>query len=108
MTNEEIRAKIHESLGWTKRMQGAVHYAWSRGDYWHYLRDAPRYAESLDACAEFEATLTDVEWEDYSDYLTELSDVDSWAILCGKDRGAVISSKPLIRCLAYLNTKGIE
>ena len=54
----------------------------------------------LNACAEFEATLTDEELEAYREHLSELLN-DTARI------GLGFTAKPKMRCLAYLKTKGI-
>lgn len=99
-TNEEIRIKIADSLGYAINGLHPKHGGM-------VATNIPNYPESLDACSQFEATLTDEEWEEYSDHLSDAAGVDSWSILAGKDRGALISAKPLHRCLAYLKTKGL-
>ena len=64
----------------------------------------PNYPESLDACAEFEATLT---WKEHLSFRKHLWDIvitlgpeDTW------DR-QFVSADAKTRCLAYLKTKGI-
>lgn len=102
MTNEEIRIKLAESLAWRKTPFGD-----SIGDHprtWRTLSDLPNYPESLDACAEFEATLT---WKEHLSFRKHLWDIvitlgpeDTW------DR-QFVSADAKTRCLAYLKTKGL-
>lgn len=112
LTNEEIRIKVHEALGWTKRMEGPTHYAWSRGDYWHYLHEVPNYPESLDACAEFRKTLTDTEKERYAWWLnflhpsTDIHYTPSEKHI-RREVFDLIDAEPILHCLAYLKTKGL-
>lgn len=99
LTNEEIRIKLAESLAWRKTPFGD-----SIGDHprtWRTLSDLPNYPESLDACAEFEKTLTECERRAYFFHLfgtQRLEDGDLWK---------AVAATPRQRCLAYLKTKGI-
>ena len=97
LTNEEIRIKVHEALGWTKRMQGPTHYAWSRGDYWHYLHEVPNYTESLDAIVPvIRALPTTEQWAIFETLLE---------VVPAEYPAACATAKEW--CLAYLKTKGI-
>lgn len=109
LTNEEIRIRIAEILGlervfYTPTAAAVRRKNWPRSSTVPVI---PNYPESRDACAEFEKTLTDEGWDEYSDHLSDAAGVDSWSILAGKDRGAIISATPLQRCIAYLKTKGL-
>ena len=105
MTNEEIRIKVAESLGWHEKPEpvgSANATAWWKGSdrYPSYLMPVPNYPESLDACAEFEATLSDEELEQYREHISvALNDV------CRMGYG--FTAKAIVRCLAYLKTKGL-
>ena len=60
----------------------------------------PNYPEDLNACAEFEATLTDEEWKDYG---VPLGSRDiSW-----EGAKKLLSATARQRCIAYLKVKGI-
>ena len=95
LTDEEIRIKVAEAHG-TMR--------------WSYAlptkcigASVPNYPEDLNACAEFEAKLTDKEWDVYS---AEIVSLTLW------DRATdtvkrILQATARQRCLAYLKTKGI-
>jgi hypothetical protein len=100
MTNEEITIAVHEALGWIKLLEGPNHYGYKRGDEWHYLHQVPNYPESLDACAEFEATLTDHELMLMHHQITKI-------LRQMKDPRPAWRAPAKVRCLAYLKTKGI-
>ena len=59
-----------------------------------YHTGLPNYPEDLNACAEFEATLTDDKWDMYCENL-------------GGSLRACASATARQRCIAYLKTKGI-
>lgn len=97
LTDEEIQIKVHEALGWTKRTQGPTHYAWSRGDYWHYLHEVPNYSLDLNAIVPI---------------IRNMPETDQWAIfeallaiVPSEYPAACATAKEW--CLAYLKTKGI-
>ncbi len=117
LTDEEIRIKVAESRGWNP--SSLVKGKWchdsnmvmaKNGAYsvWVGIDSLPNYPESLDACAEFEATLTDEEWLDYIGYLAD----DVLGYSCSMNPSWSLTRKLLEatarqRCLAYLKTKGI-
>ncbi|WP_206689601.1 hypothetical protein, partial [Streptococcus pseudopneumoniae] len=68
MTNAEIRIEVAESLGMTGVWPGGY---WNGRDASGKLTPVPNYPESLDACAEFEAMLTDGEQLRYAHNLWE-------------------------------------
>ena len=117
MTNEEIRIKVAEAMGWQcEKVQNEDGHGVRFGHTmrWrcpgdtriaHFLpTEPPNYPESLDACAKFEATLTD---EEHLRYRVQL-----WNVVITEgdeltwDR-QFISATARQRCLAYLKTKGI-
>lgn len=98
MTNDEIRIKVAEAMGFTN-----TSFVCWRGHLDGYERRIPNYPEDLNACAEFEATLTDDEW---TDYLNQLYFITFKVGAKDRDRQAV-SATARQRCLAYLKTKGI-
>jgi hypothetical protein len=67
----------------------------------------PHYPESLDACAEFEKTLTDEEWDEYVAAL--------WLVVGNSHEWEIDPDglKPLVRatafqrCIAFLKVKGL-
>ena len=66
LTDEEIRIKVAEAMGWHEEKEpvGSANASawWHNNDrYPSYLMPVPNYPEDLNACAEFEAKLTDEE-----------------------------------------------
>ena len=90
MKNEEINIAIAESLGW-KTIEGI----WVGPKNWKG-EEVPKYAESLDACAEFERTL---ELRDLADYSYKLMDITNTTY-------EAITATARQRCEAYLRVKG--
>lgn len=140
LTNEEIRIKVAESLGvHTKHCRGwtMTHTSFRHGSgTWKHFTDEaaaiewnrlfpfeefktetytqvnllPNYTESLDACAEFEKTLTDEEQQEYFYQLNEevgLVSPRSPAWLLEWSVFKLITATARQRCLAYLKTKGL-
>lgn len=125
LTDEEIRIKVAESRGWTREptdIQGL--YGWISpqggfaGRYHHpempepYEGDpsVPNYPKDLNACAEFEATLTDEEQQEYFYQLNEevgLVSPRSPAWLLEWSVFKLVTATARQRCLAFLKTKGI-
>lgn len=107
LTDEKIRIKVAESMGWINFHQaengdGNTLMGWWRGPPRTSLA-IPNYPESLDACAEFESALTPLEFEEYRWILWDLCkrlQFTEW-------HRAYLSSTPRQRCLAYLKTKGL-
>lgn len=110
MTPQSINIAIQESLGWD--MDPAETHEWgSRGQWcvWPHggriimpKTMVPNYHSSLDACAEFEATMDKQEQSDYICALGGLCqepDLDDWAGVC-------FATAPQ-RCEAYLKLKGL-
>jgi hypothetical protein len=105
MTDEEIRIKVAETMGWKPDPETKFWYALGPDEILAGFKDGivsplPDYLNDLNACAEFEATLTDEELEAYREHLSELLN-DTARI------GLGFTAKPKMRCLAYLKTKGI-
>lgn len=118
MTDEEIRIKVAESLGakWhsvltTPKIERLVlafrqwtdlgANRWDLPDGRVLSHDVPNYPEDLNACAEFEAALTDEERRSYFFHLfgtQRLEDGDLWK---------AVSATARQRCQAYLKTKGL-
>lgn len=118
MTNEEIRIKVAESMGarlWNNPTQSGPSQLWgfqvpSPSEVFARMwlcgeADCllPDYPKDLNACAEFEKTLTDEEWRVYS---AEIVSLTLW------DRATdtmkrILQATARQRCLAYLKTKGI-
>ena len=105
LTNEEIKALIRKSQGWTELKEGPRQYGWKHGNKWHYLHDVPNYPADLNATHEMEATL---EWEQFADYQTKLEKVvqSEWTersrFPCHREFATARH-----RCIAYLKTKGL-
>jgi len=95
LTDEEIRIKVAAACRFTNI--SAV--CW-RGHLDGYERRVPNYPLDLNACAEFEATLTDEEWKDYGILLGSRD--TSW-----EGAKKLLSAPARQRCLAYLKTKGL-
>ena len=108
MSDEEIRIKIAESLGWkwnasTDVGGKAFPECWAHDEHgfaWQ-VADLPNYPESLDACAEFEATLTVNERLTFRNLLVRAQ------AECPYPDTYAVSATARQRCLAYLKTKGI-
>ena len=123
MENEQIRIRIAESLGlevihdprgpidtrpspytlkrkvfYTPTAAAIRRKSWPKASTVPVI---PNYPEDLNACAEFEATLSDDELEQYREHISvALNDV------CRMGYG--FTAKAIVRCLAYLAVKGID
>ena len=71
MTNEEIRIKVAEAMGW-KPYKPITHDGWpllmtppGKPNREGWLEPIPDYLNDLNACAEFEKTMTDQEHNRY-------------------------------------------
>lgn len=108
LTDEEIRIKVAEARGWKHYgCTGCAHLPCICTEYIapdaETIGEVPNYPEDLNACAEFEATLTDEEFEKYRWLLWDAvkqPQVTEW-------NRAYLSAKAHQRCIAYLKTKGI-
>ena len=115
MTNEEIRIKVAEAMGWKSPFNERewLHNSGSEGEdvYGKFVgtdpcgdrEQVPNYPFDLNSCAEFEKMLTDEEWRVYS---AEIVSLTLW------DRATdtmkrILQATARQRCLAYLKTKGI-
>ena len=111
LTDEEIRIKAAEAMGWkwntsTDIGGKAFPECWIHDDHgfaWHIV-DLPNYPADLNACAEFEKSLTEEEHLRYRVRLWNVviteGDETTW------DR-QFISATARQRCIAFLKTKGI-
>jgi len=111
LTNEEIRTKVAESMGWKCVGGKAFPECWTHDDHgfaWQ-VADLPSYPEDLNACASFEATLTDEEQAEYWKNLVTLCNEAAREQNNFRLVGIFyqITAKPKMRCLAYLKTKGL-
>ena len=108
LTDEEIDVKVAERLGWVwTPLNGNPHsFSWEQkvfaracwvppGGQSHRPVFLPPFATSLDACSQFERTLT--EWED-----REYRDILIKATCCAEHRAS-----PRQRCIAYLKVKSL-
>jgi hypothetical protein len=70
--------------------------------------ETPNYPESLDACAQFEKTLTlDESWE-YAKLLMDYKQSANGFPLASKSEVFNLQkATPIERCIAYLKTKGL-
>ena len=103
MTPEEINIAIAKSLGWHGNIKNIDDVVFGRPSNTtdRYI-PIPDYHSSLDACAEFEATMDKQEQSDYICALGGLCqepDLDDWAGVC-------FATAPQ-RCEAYLKLKGL-
>ena len=105
LTDEEIRIKVAKSIGWVdiwKRQCG--HNLGAPGAFDWVGREKPggaeyvlpNYPEDLNACAEFEKTLTNEELWQIDAILFNLPDCRAPFVATARQR-----------CLAYLKTKGL-
>lgn len=100
MTAEQIRIAVAECCGWYQLQEpvgSANAFAWWKGNdrYPPYLMPVPNYPASLDACAEFEATLTDDEAFLYN----------GWLMTPGRYTWQATATQ---RCLAFLRVRRPE
>jgi len=106
MTPEEQNIAIAEALGWTNvRMQysgpdvgivGRLEGQWAG-------RPVPAYRSDLNACADFEATLTDHERHEMYPHVLQQVYVKDWNT---KETNPLYATAPQ-RCEAFLRTRGI-
>lgn len=80
---------------------------WKRGSEWSGTYGLPNYPESLDACAEFEATLDPLGREQYVDSLATVVN-DSFAIDTYEAHWNMLHATALQRCEAFLKCKEIK
>ena len=121
LTDDEIRIKVAEAMGarWHSVLTGPQSerlvlafsqwtnlgpLRWELSDGRILSPQISNYPESLDACAEFEKTLTDAEQPRYA--------LNLWEQLVGaphifKDSFKFVTATARQRCIAYLKTKGI-
>jgi hypothetical protein len=129
MTNQEINERVAKLCGWfpvEDTESGLWHLSNTKGktigyrsglneDHaWRVL--TPNYAESLDACGEFESAMNAQEWSEYRQWLfpcaageTCVDFKESKASLYPPNftRGRAFSSAlPIHRCEAFLRLKG--
>lgn len=105
LTDEEIRIKVAEACGWEVISDTLCNVKPDKnGDpEIEPIAPLPNYPADLNACAEFEKTLTDEEWGVYS---AEIVSLTLW------DRATdtvkrILQATARQRCLAYLCVKGI-
>ncbi len=102
MTNDEIRIKIAESLGWSQPFGATGDWQRPDGSMTRWCM-VPNYPESLDSCAEFEVRLITGERATYREHLAQVCDRDFYAGTHWSTCSVHASAKQ--RCLAYLKTK---
>lgn len=100
MTNDEIRIKVAEACGW--KINPAKHTA-KILDWIHTESECtgyfpPNYPEDLNACADFEKTISP---DQQNQYIMELGKV------CCVRGFNIVTATARQRCLAFLKTKGI-
>lgn len=124
LTDEEIRIKVAEAMGleiihdprgpidtrpspysikrklfYTPAAAGVRRKSWPKASAVPII---PNYPESLDACAEFEKTLTTEQRHDYVRALRHIT--EAWDAM---PEFTTTFATARQRCLAYLKTKGI-
>lgn len=99
MTDEEIRIKVAEAMGWHAEKGTTVGHAPNGA----FLCEFPNYPEDLNAANEMEETLSEEERPVYVNnlYLIALE----YQKVTGKWRYSSLPARQ--RCLAYLKTKGL-
>lgn len=119
MTNEEIRIKVAEAMGarWHSVLTGPQSerlvlafsqwtnlgpLRWKLSDGRILSPQISNYPESLDACAEFEKTLTTEQRHDYVRALRHIT--EAWDAM---PEFTTTFATARQRCLAYLRVKGI-
>lgn len=122
MTNEEIQTKIAQSLGWTVQFneEKQLYELLTPAGKWEYPFDAdggeehcwkyaPDYPESLDACAEFESSLIDKEFDAYQIELSRIvfNHPCFVSFPVGFSHRKFWQTTPLQRCLAYIKIKNL-
>jgi hypothetical protein len=114
MNDREINEAIAKSLGWT-RADESYPYEGSicKCIVWRDEKGTPlplgddavhNYANSLDACAEFERTIKDEDFVAYSDELCLMAKYSEGAVESWR---RVVSATPRQRCEAFLRMKGL-
>ena len=103
MTNQEINERVAKLCGWTIKTNTGLFF--DSSDKPHI--SLPNYAESLDACKEFEGAIGKQALEYYAENLA----VAVWGSAIGNTMsylGAaqLITATPLQRCEAFLRLKG--
>lgn len=110
LSPEQLRVAVAERLGWY--IERTVGYEGANGELvldcgrppgapkWNPLQKLPNYPESRDACAEFEATLTDTQREKYCALLMPQWDDEERAIW--RDVWDATTAEATQRCRAFL------
>lgn len=116
MTNQEINERVAKLCGWVASVETIEHnigYQWTeKRTCWSFpgrgrhLRP-PNYAESLDACREFESKLTGDDRSLYMDYIyLIIIQSNNNAVIGFENQWAMWNATPLQRCEAFLRLKG--
>lgn len=103
MTDEQIRIVIAEACGWTDISLGL-------GTEFRTLEGTlvKNPLSDLNACAEFEATLTDDELWEYSKLLMDYRQAANGFPLASRSEVLKLQKATAAqRCIAYLKTKGL-
>ena len=103
MTNKEINERIAKLCGWIPTTDGGI--CWDSDG--NAIITYPNYAESLDACRDFEELIKNSTEYDIRDYIINLEDAS-------KARGSgwdwrsfqLTTATPRQRCEAFLRLKG--
>ena len=104
MTDEQMRIKIAEAMGWTRHHMRPSETE-RHQKKWRYLSDLPDYLNDLNACAEFEATLTDDELWEYSKLLMDYRQAANGFPLAWKSEVLKLQKATARqRCIAFLKT----
>lgn len=113
ITDEEIRIKVAEACGWEVISDTLCNVKPDKnGDpEIEPIAPLPNYPESLDACAEFEKTLTTEEQQEYFYQLNEevgLVSPRSPAWLLEWSVFKLVTATARQRCIAFLKTKEVQ
>lgn len=104
MTEEQINATIAKLMGWTGIFYVEETDAWvgNKPGGGKFRFPLPKYTSSIDACAEFESALTDIQFRGYWDVLSLITEQAEEV----KSYRAFLSATAPQRCEAYLRTIG--
>jgi hypothetical protein len=113
MTDEEIRIKVAETMGWKPDPETKFWYALGPDEILAGFKDGivsplPDYLNDLNACSEFEAMLTDDELWEYSKLLMDYRQAANGFPLASRSEVLKLQKATAAqRCIAFLKTKGV-
>lgn len=112
MNNEEIQIAVAKLCGkWTPEIEKNYNYAFKLGHVpgsnWKRSRalvTLPSYPTSLDACSEFEKSLTHDEWIFYIGFINGVTTIQH--LMSMEQFHSCWNSEPVTRCIAFLKLRG--